>query len=963
MKDQTHEEGFILVTSILLLSILTMLGTTALMKSNIQIKVSASSIDSAQAFSAANAGLSENYAYWSWNATGVTEKAAVDTATEAGTTTANVYDGRLAVTSLADLTATVTAAPYSFADVDAFVQGTAGVRVYRMALAGMTQQANSTWNNGVTDPQVAVWAVSHSPQTSTTVYPYQATNTSTGPNYVITVYALGRSGNTLRLMREVQGTSSSTLSAVSAMTNAPTHGNFSQTCSETDPPSANLGGASGWVASIDNTVINITQARYLRDLNNDSSNPSGIALKSNTKLGGGGRGFRNDLASKTGASFERSPMILYSGHGATAAANQAAANLGGWSTTNEDITAPYDNLDLLSSEAPHNLVMSPTMNTNDKLEYFKDANSHLLDMDAYRWGAEQFTCQNTSSADSVDGNGRYCSKAEALRVATGSAAPVSGRITVAEFEYNINYGIPMFGIVRVMVPTTKSGTTFNCTVGGVAYNSEFYDISGAVMTMKTDPAGATGNYDGTISSVDSNGVLDGTARVLVYGTLFFDFFTDEGDSTKSNIYDKKTKTWIINDAYENNNVFDPAIGERLLHPLEAIDSYMKVEVPILINPAMPRSAVAMEAFPTAAPAAKPTGSAINLSTASKVNMTGSGVINLASPYDGVFPLSEGLLPQTGSTNYEDGLAGTMRLMSNQNTYTGGAHGGGNFTMAAEGLVSISNALNATPAIFPPVGAQNLFTAHDTALEYYHDMMVANANKQNPFSWPIEDFPTDMSSDTFYIGQEDSVVGNNDGDMLSLLFPSGYMHGWKVALAALDMDADEWNSLLTNLDANQATQHNPARNYGDASRPKGSPFHTTSDAGFAAAASLETDQNKYFIIKKDPTTGYGLLDETWKDLPGEIYAGGIIDMHTHANIGGVVYTPGALDWEPGNSDYANNDNHLAYISGAIITGYGSYVKNKVTDARYVVSYGSDSVDNLNTLVQVIAMTRYARQELK
>jgi len=943
MKDQTQEKGFILVTTIVLLAILTILGVTALMKSNIQINVSATSLDSERAFSAANAGLAENFAYWSWDGTGATEKTAVDTAVTAGSATANIYDERLAVSSLANLTATITAAPFSFADIDAFVRGTAGIRVYRMASAGMTAQANSTWNNAVTDPQVAVWAVSHSPQTNATVYPYLASNTSACTNCVITVYALGRSGNAMRLMREIQSTTSSTLEGVSAMTNAPTYGNFHEACSEA-ATKANLGGASGWVASLGNTVINVSQAPYLRDLNNPDSSPSGIAIKSNTKLGGGGKGFRKEAASSTGATFERSPMILYSGHGSTAAANRAAANLGGWSASNEDITAPYDNLDQLTGEAPHHLVYSPTMNTADELKYFSDANAQLFNMDAYRWGAEQFTCQKTASADSVDGNGRYCSKAEALRVATGSAAPVTGRITVAEFEYNINYGIPMFGIVRVMMPTEKSTTSFSCTVNGAAFNSYFYNISGAVSTMDTDRTGATGKYNGSPTSVDSDGTLDGTARVLVYGTLFFDFFTDDGAG-----------------AAAANNVFDPAAGERLLHPLEATDSYMKIEFPILVNPSMPRSAVTMAAFPTGAATTKPIGSTNNLSTAKKVNMAGTGVINLASPYDGVFPLSEGLLPQTGSTNYEDGLAGTMRLMSNQNTYTGGAHGGGNYIMPADGLVSVSEALNTASSTFPPTGAQTLFAAHKTALEYYHDMMVANAGR-DAFSWPIASFPANMSG-SFYIGLEDSGVGKNDGDMLNLLFPSGYMHGWKVALAALDVNADEWNNLLTGLDANQAAQHSPHKNYGDASRPKGSPFNTTSDAGFASAAALEAVQSSYFNVKKDPTTGYALLEESWKDLPGEMYVGGLLDMHAHANICGVVYTPGPLEWEPGNSSYANNDNHLAYINGAIITGYGSYVKNKVADARYVVSYANDSVDNINTLSSVIVMKRFARQELK
>lgn len=950
--EEPREEGFILVTAIVLISILTILGVLSFFKTNVEIKVSQASGDSAGALSVANAGLAKAFVEWgsggaySAEWTGIMDDIAGNTSTQA------IYQPTLDPDSMSDLLAHANALSPTAGScsngttdvIDNFVCWADGsgsnpfVRVYELQGNTFVVVANNTWGSGQ-NAQAAVWATAFN--ASATSYPYDSpfAGGTACPTCREVTYSLGRARESHRLVREVQGSGSSTLEGVSAMTNAPTHGNFNEICTEADPPSANLGNASGWVASLENTVINVSQAPYLRDLNDASSYPSGVALKSNTKLGGGKKGFRKGAASKTGATFERSPMLLFSGHGSTTAANAARAMLGGDAATSLD-TAPYDNLDqLATSVAPHNLVMSPTMNTSDELEYFKDANSQLFNLDAYRWAAEQFTCQNTASADSVDGNGRYCSKAEALRVATGSAAPVSGRLTVAEFEYNANNGTPMFGMVRVMLPTTGSGTSFNCTVNGNAFNSEFYEISGSVAEMTTDPAGATGEYDGTVSAVDSDGMLDGTARVLVYGSLFFDFFTDDGAGSAA-----------------GNNVFDPAAGERLLHPLEATDSYMKIEFPILVNPSMPRlgSSGSMQPFPTAAATSAPSGSANNLTVAAKVNMAGTGAVNLASPYDGRFPLSEGLIPQTGSTSYQDGLTGTMRLMSNQNSY-------GAYTMPANGLVSVAEALAAVPGTFPPTGASTLFSTHKTELEYYYDLMVETATHDS-FSWPIAPFPANMSG-SFYIGAEDSAVGKNNGDMLHLLFPNGYMHGWKVALAALDMNADDWNNLLTDLDVNQADQNNPHKNYGDAARPKGSPFNTTADDGFADAATLAANQDDYFKVEADLTTGYALLTGEWKDIPGEMYVGGLLDMHAHANICGVVYTPGPLEWEPGNSDYGNNDNHLAYISGAIITGYGSYVKNKVGDARYVVTYSNDAVDNINTENTIIVQRRYGWQEVK
>ena len=61
MEDRNQEEGFILVTAIVLLAVLMILGTVSLMKSNIEIKMSAGSVEAEQAFAAMNAGLNETY--------------------------------------------------------------------------------------------------------------------------------------------------------------------------------------------------------------------------------------------------------------------------------------------------------------------------------------------------------------------------------------------------------------------------------------------------------------------------------------------------------------------------------------------------------------------------------------------------------------------------------------------------------------------------------------------------------------------------------------------------------------------------------------------------------------------------------------------------------------------------------------------------------------------------------------
>ncbi len=935
-NERSEERGFILVSVIMILVILTIIGAVSMMKSTVEVKVSAGSALSGQALAAASAGLAQNYAYWSYNAAGQTERDSVVADVGNGTATSGI--GFIQDT----LGAVDFPTPSMMSDLgagfDAVIQGSdpallpPGIRVYNITAAGATLVPSATWAT-VNTPQVAVWATSFAKQTGS-AFPYAAPNTAACPDCSIAIYALGRAGtpgqDARSLLREIQVTIKQDLEGVSALTNAPSYGNFNEFCSEA-AAKANLGNASGWMATLNNTVIEVTQNPYLRDTANDKSAPSGIAIKSNTKLGGGGKGFRKKAASTTGATFERVPLLVYSGHGPAGAANESRANYAGTGASNPDNTVPYDNLDLLApNETPHNLLMSPTMNTADEIKYFPNGVSQLFNLDAYRWAAEEFVCQDTSKADGTDGNGRYCSKAEALRLAAGSAAPVTGRLTVAEFEYNANYGIPMFGMVRVMMPTTGSGKTFSCTVNGTAFNSEFYNISGSVSTMTTDgTGGASGFYTGSPATVDSDGTLDGTARVLVYGSLFFDFFTDDN----------------------NNNVFDPAAGERLLEPLEATDSYMKIEFPILVNPAMPHGPLG--AFPTAAAGG-------TIATGVSTNP-----INLAAPTGGYYPASEGLVLQNDSTTYDKGLTGIMRLMSN----------GLSPLMPTDGLTAISEAMIASPGTFPPAGASTLFSNNATALKYYFDLMVLNARQSDSFSWPISTtFPGNMSA-SFYIGTEDSVAGSNQGDMFHLLFPSGYMHGWKVALAALNLKAVDWNGIFTNLETGLAAQSAASKDYGDATRPKGSPFNSAADVPATCGTGttqctwaewvqkLEANPEKYFYVDDTDPSGYGLLTDKWQDIPGEMYVGGLLDMHAHANINGLVYTPGPLEWEPGNSNYAGNSNHMAYINGAIITGFGAYVKNKVTNGRYVLVYSNDAVDNINTNTAVSTPLRFARQQLK
>jgi len=87
------------------------------------------------------------------------------------------------------------------------------------------------------------------------------------------------------------------------------------------------------------------------------------------------------------------------------------------------------------------------------------------------------------------------------------------------------------------------------------------------------------------------------------------------------------------------------------------------------------------------------------------------------------------------------------------------------------------------------------------------------------------------------------------EKFSLLFPSGYESGWAAAFSELGVTASDWQSL-----------------------------------GFKAPGDSEIiDVND---VKSD----------SFEDIPAYMYTGGLIDMHHHVNISGLVYVPQAIELE-------------------------------------------------------------------
>jgi hypothetical protein len=635
-------------------------------------------------------------------------------------------------------------------------------------------------------------------------------------------------------------------------------------------------------------------------------------------VGIGGKLFRKAKLSKSSLTFSSTPLIAYGLHGTAS---------GGVQVEYADTTIDTTGVDDPNNKLPTGMLLIDQSAGDGKLDYFLSGNAQVFNLDAYRWAAEQFTCQD--SGNGAAANGAFCGKAEALQAAMSSPVPVTGRLTLAQFERNVRDGRPMFGIVRVLYPTEElddSDTGTICASAG-GRNVVLYDVVANVNSIKATKGQF---YQYTDES-----------KVIVYGMLLVDYFIDNDD-----------------DYY-----FD-ADQERLIEPLESVDAYLKVEIPFLVNPALPRDGGDGGNFYTIAATAAPAGSTNSLGTANRVNqgdtsecITCRAFANLASPYDGWFPISEGMLDVD-----DDEDDGSMKLM--KLVHTAPNHG--------EGLIGAALQMEGGGTGIGSV-AKQLFQDEKDRLNYYYELMYTTTDQSDSFSWPIlpGPFPADIGTADFCIGTRDcNATTDSDSDKFHLLFPNGYAHGVKVALAALDMSAAEWNNVLSGNGGTTifdlATKHNTRVAYGDATNPLGSPFGTdvpsmgadgVVDAGHALAATIQAEQSDYFFITEDATTGYGIIDSEFTDLPSLTYSGGLIDSHQFGNIGGILYTPGPLEWEPGNK------NGLSYIAGSVVTGFGLYNKTGGDKAHMVYVFDPQAGDNIAIQVTTLTMRRHAWQELK
>ena len=833
MNHKHNEGGFILVTAIILLAILMGLGAAAMFKTNVEMKVSASAADTAKAFAAAQAGLDYVYNYWSQDPNGQVEFKAIATAASAGGTTGTNILIDKAPASITDLGANAMA-------VDTWVK-TSGARVYNLTNAGVQKAASAANWNVDKYAQVAVWVARFKPSTSGYPYATPKLTTDTCLDCTAVTYVLGHSGNAYKLLREYAFISTSTIQARGAMVNAPKI----EECDATGPVASTTTNNFNAGSSTTSHMIDATQA------------PGGTAMATNNSVNitNGNKPWKTNWG--TGTNLKGvDPWIVYD-PGKVVAGDYPKIN-GNWMSANNATTVSAD-----------------LYGTPNQINYFTSATSQLFPLDAYREAANRIAgfSGETLKPDPADPTQDYTVTAGTplgnyTTLKTNNAGHArTGTIQWPDVIYNIRNNVPMYGLVRLLIPVAS--TTNTITVCGQATNE---------YAPKYDPLATT---SGGSKIYSPNG------KLIVYGGALFDFFIDSN----------------------GNDVYEPAT-EKLVTPREALTFKLNVDSPLMFNPAMD-------------------GKTIRTGLSGAANTC--DILNINCYPNGS--------PSWNQTNdkMEDGMMDLVWDVDNiaRNWQTQVMNATGTYQIGTPFFFTDWMTQESPQVVTSTAtGGGNNWSAADkatmSALLDYYIKTTALASK-NTWSDTTRS-AIENNAQSFYIDTGNDLVKGqaSAADLYHAFLPSGYIHGWKRGLLESGLAAvgsDGVNSIW-NQDLIQSPYFTPKES---------KLFHIT---GVGANAKVDKD---------------------FADIPAEMYAGGLVDMHQEVNISGVVYTPGQLELEQKNK---NGHDALQYINGIVITGYGVFMKNETGGgSRTVIAYDDTSIDNLPTNNDTLNLGRKYWQELK
>lgn len=167
-------------------------------------------------------------------------------------------------------------------------------------------------------------------------------------------------------------------------------------------------------------------------------------------------------------------------------------------------------------------------------------------------------------------------------------------------------------------------------------------------------------------------------------------------------------------------------------------------------------------------------------------------------------------------------------------------------------------------------------AVDGVMQHIDDIASISAGKQCPnnsiegcriafpkaatfnYSWVSQD-----AKDRFRFKNEKALTADvfsalPAAEQYNLLMPSGYEQGWATAFRELGITHQYWQEVL----------------------------------GFRSGATKDGKDGKYNQVISETD----IRSSSFEDIPTYIYTGGLVDMHHHVNISGLVYVPQAMELE-------------------------------------------------------------------
>jgi len=544
-SSEVKERGFVLVGVLGTLLVMTIVGTSMMVSSKHHSKSATESVASNMALEAAKSGIVKLFVRYGDPAT-ANETKAIAEFSGSGTVSASYggvvppYYTNLSIDSIADIPSDAWLA----ANANSFL-------IFDVTPSGLVQK--KTWSSNPSKQQVAVWVETYDSGPDLYKFPYSTNGVSNayhvtngldakhGLSFV--AYAIGSYGKEKKVVRERIAVGAGILNDLAVINNAPRFANNPDLCLDGPSESASSSGR----ASEHNKGRSDSHGNPMDNLFLDSTQTwETMGMKSNNGIVFGINSNGNDFDYRDAVS-----SII-------------AGNMNPWTVYDE---GKVDKMLYPSvNNGQHTSLFATTTKANlygtpEYLNYFANASANLLHLNAYREAANRlsgFDGENINGYTVTTG-GNALGNADNLK-ANNSDHARTGTMSWKDFAYNMENSIPMYGIVRVLVPTrlenNKERKNHDNNICGSSDTNRYIPI----INYDTNGDGKHDSKESGIDELKNNG-NDG--KIIVYGSLLFDYFFDDNEDG-------------LFDVTDNN--------EFILDFKKAMTVNLNIDIPVLINP-------------------------------------------------------------------------------------------------------------------------------------------------------------------------------------------------------------------------------------------------------------------------------------------------------------------------------------------------------------------------------------------